>query len=787
MANKEQRRRKQRERRRRQEEAKEKGGRPRETPRWAGLNPWEPVNMGLFNVGPIFPESVTREERIAVLQTIGTQAEETFQREFPQVTGWFHQYDALYLLAYCVVYFLTHPKGVDPEVTGHLDFYPHYLEILQAFSLMQDRSSSSASLGPGREELRKSMGAIGDAIGLRWLRNRAGLTNDEFHQQFVLQRMRTQTAGVRNWAYPRYMYEVVRSLADTVRSDFIKLYGADPVRLTETLVDLSKIAEARMNQHRGRVSHFVRQSSVQQVAAAYLDSFPEVIGFDTDRLYELAGRHLDSFKFKLIEHSNLRLADSLTFTLDDIAVAYGQGADRQALEYLFDRLAIKFGELRDQDKEHVILDNPVWNKPFIKIDHETYFSSVISLMPHYTLGLLENLVSADSQLAERYRQRKAGYLENELEELFRKSFPAGKIYRGSTWDDGAGGNGENDLTAVVGSVAIIAEAKSGVVSPPASRGAPERFRRTVRELIEEPSEQAHRFIKVLRSSQGPQSFPTRNGSVNTIDASGIRFYVPLTVTLEQFGSVSNLRDLVESGISSRKLPELAPVISLTDLMVIFEILDLQSERVHYLARRREINSHVVWFGDELDILAFYLQNGFNIGETEFSGEGVLGLLMYSKTLDPYFGGKEAGVRVPKPELALTEWWKNLLKRLDLGRIEPWLEAAILLLNVTFKDQQKLERRVQKLVGRFGSRKLKAPHNWVYLIAGPPQRRFFLAFYPYSDTDHETRNSVISEILDSPEAKASRGAVCIGIDLEQARLPYSVAALVPSPNLFEELQ
>ena len=86
--------------------------------------------------------------------------------------------------------------------------------------------------------------------------------------------------------------------------------------------------------------------------------------------------------------------------------------------------------------------------------------------------------------------------------------------------------------------------------------------------------------------------------------------MPLTVTLEQFGSVSNLRDLVESGISSRKLPELAPVISLTDLMVIFEILDLQSERVHYLARRREINSHVVWFGDELDILAFYLQNGF---------------------------------------------------------------------------------------------------------------------------------------------------------------------------------
>ena len=33
------------------------------------------------------------------------------------------------------------------------------------------------------------------------------------------------------------------------------------------------------------------------------------------------------------------------------------------------------------------------------------------------------------------------------------------------WDDSAGNKGENDLTLVLGSVAIVVEAKSGSLSP----------------------------------------------------------------------------------------------------------------------------------------------------------------------------------------------------------------------------------------------------------------------------------------------------------------------------------
>ena len=716
-----------------------------------------------------------------------SDAEGTFQREFFRLNEWFEHYDALYLLAYCSFYFLSRPEGVDPELKGHLDFYAHYLEMLQAFSVMQDRSFASEPLGQEAERLLDSMGEIGDAIQWRLMGNIGNLTDEEIQQRFVLQGIRTQTTAVRNWAYLNHMREVSQALANTVRSDFIDLHGVDPVKLMETLLNLARTSEDRVNQHLSRVRSFYLQQTPQKIGESYVDAFPDVVGFDADHLFEMAGRHLASFKAMLVQHSDLRLGDNFTFSLDDIAAAYGEGADREPLGRTFDKLAIPFGELRDQNKEHVVLDNPVWKRPFIKVADETYFSAVIGLMPHYTLGIFEALVSEDSGLEERYRSRKARYLEDELESLFGRSFPSGKIHRGSVWDDGAGGNGENDLTAVVGSVAIVVEAKSGLISPPASRGAPDRFRRTVRELIEEPAEQANRFIGILKSLQAPHAFPTKNGPANTIDVSGVRSYIPVTVTLEQFGSVSNLRSLVESGITAKTLPELAPVISLTDLMVIFDILGLQSEKVHYLARRREIDSHLDWHGDELDMLGFYLEHGLNIGETEFSGEHVYELLMYSKSFDLFYESQESEVSVPKPELALTQRWKNMLARLDQGKADNWLDASILLLNVPFQDQRKLEGKIEILSGRVRRGKTKQPHNAVILLAGPQQRRFFLAFYLYTGTDRETRNGGIQEFLDMPEAKESRGAICVGIDIDETRLPYSVIACLRSPDLFDELR
>ena len=742
--------------------------------------------MKLYGVPPVLPDSISREERIALIQEIAQTAEDEFQEKYFSLGEWFERYDPLHLLAYCCSYFVCHPAGVDPEVGGGLDFHPYHLEILQAFALMQERSLSDRPLGMEAEGLLDVMSAIGQAAINRGLKANIDQVEGESEWNFVLSTMRTQTMAVRNPGYPQHIQQIARDLAETIREDFAGVHKVDPVRLVDALFHLPEIVMARLNDHRERVAHFYREKSYQAVATAYLESFPDAGDLDADRLFDLVGRHLHSMKAMLVYHSDLRLADCFTFTLDDVVGAYGQCIDQQEVKTLIDKLAFAFGDLGDRNKEWVVLDNPVWKRPFIKIDDETYFLALAGHIPHYVSGLLEDLVAEDPALDQKYRDRKAQYLEGEVERLFKAGFPDGRIYRGSMWDDGAGNKGENDLTMVLGSVAIVVEAKSGSLTPPAQRGAPKRLVDTVRQLIVEPAGQAYRFIRVLEGTEDPQSFVTKSGAENTIDVSGVRYFLPLTVTMEQFGFVSNVRNLADSGISDRGVSELAQVLSLTDLMVVFEVLHLQSEKVHYLFRRRELGARMRLHGYEMDVLAFYLDRGFNIEEVEFSGNSFVDLTLASKQLDPYFVGQLLGVTVDKPALKLTPWWTRMLQRLDSDLSGDRLDAALVLLNVPFDDQQKLERGFAKLGDRVQRKRDEEPRTWVQLRTAPAERQFCVALYPYFSTYREMRDGVIDDFLGGDGAQESRGAVCVGVNLDHRDVPYSVVALAPKPDLFDQL-
>ena len=142
-------------------------------------------------------------------------------------------------------------------------------------------------------------------------------------------------------------------------------------------------------------------------------------------------------------------------------------------------------------------------------------------------------------------------------------------------------------------------------------------------------------------------------------------------------------------------------------MVIFEVLDLQSEKVHYLFRRRELGARLRLHGYEMDVLAFYLDRGFNIEEVEFSGDSFVGLTLMSKQLDPYFVGQQLGVAVDKPALRLTPRWARMLRRLDRDLNVNRLDIALVLLNVPYDDQKKMERRFAKLSDRVLRKRAKS--------------------------------------------------------------------------------
>lgn len=745
--------------------------------------------MKMFSVPPPFPPGLSREERLKAIREAGERARQDFGPKYARIAGWFNEYDSLYILSYVAFYFLSHVEGTDPEATGSLEFMAHYLEIMQAFALMQPRTIDARPLLAEGERLQREIREVGDLMQRRLLAIPDGVNTDEaIHQYWLRAEMMSHTTAVRNWAYNHQMRRLTTDLVGLVAIEFEAIHGVDPRAVVHMLYRLGEVATDKLNAHIAKIRMWGRKSNHREMVAAYAEAYPErkrMTPEQADELWERGGRDVSQVAGMLFAHSDLGLSDIYSFTIDEAVEHYGDASKRDAVARLLYRLSYDFGELRDHPKEFLILDNPVHRKPLIRLPQGVFFTAIHGVISHFALLMMETLIAENEELRILYADRKATFLERSVEQIFRRHFPDAEILAGGKWvDPNTGVVYENDLLVVLDRFAIIVEAKSGTVTPPARRGAPERLFETLSALIEEPSIQAHRLLAYLKGAPGPVVLANSSGGRLTLDPAIVKYHIPIAVTLEQLGPISsNLKTLREAGVTARTMEELALCINLADLETVCEILDSEAEHVHYFARRREFERHVEYLGDELDLLGFYLDNGFNIGQEEYAGDIRLMLLLKSKELDPYVVGHAEGRDIPRPRLAMTKWWRDMLDTLAARRFRGWLEASYVLLNMSKADQEQLENGFRELVERIHGGTAGHPHNWVTCVTGPAERRVMVAVYPYTTDDIELRNSIMNQIINSEEAGALRGAIVIGVHLGKMNYPYSVFGSRLETNLF----
>jgi hypothetical protein len=746
------------------------------------IKPWEPIKMRMIEVPNPFPKNIPKGKRLEIIRNIGTKAKEDFDKKYPNIQKWFKDYDPLYILSFCSLYFVSRPEGIDPEVAGSLDFYHFNLEIMQAFALFQERSFSLKPLMNNAEKLKLEMKEIGELMQLRLLNIPEHLKSDKEILAYKLRtEMISQTTAVRNWAYSYQMKRIVIDLSKLIKYDFEKIYGIDPVRFMELLFKITEERNTLLSKHLQKVKLFAEKKSYKEMMKAYNKAFPEnkkIEDDEVEKIWNSVGKNKRKFLGLLIYHSDLKIEEIYSFDIDHALSLYGDNGKRKELKNIFNRLSIRFGDLKDCEKEHIILNNPVHHQPFIIIEEDKYYSAIFGIISHLAINLLEDLISKDENLQKKYSNRiKPNYLEDEIERLFKINFPNAIVFRGSQWIDTSNNkNYENDLLVIIDTFGLIIEAKSGQVTPSARRGAPKILFETLKLLIEEPSEQAHKFIEYLKKNRTIHTFNNKRGEKNVVDSSKINYFIPIGITLANLGIISsNLKKLIEAGITERKISDLAPSISLTDLEVIFELLPFEAEKIHYFARRREIEDHLNYEGDELDLLSFYLENGFNIDETEYNSEIMIDLILKSKEIDPYFEGINRGVKVNKPGLEMTEWWKDILNKLSNKKPKNWLETSFILLNSTKKNQEKFEKTLEGLKKRIRTGKVDKKHNWVTFLFGPKRKSFAVIGYPYITINKEERNNIIMNIFHSEEVKNSKGSVIIGINVNKEDYPYSILA------------
>jgi hypothetical protein len=103
-----------------------------------------------------------------------------------------------------------------------------------------------------------------------------------------------------------------------------------------------------------------------------------------------------------------------------------------------------------------------------------------------------------------------------------------------------------------------------------------------------------------------------------------------------------------------------------DLLV--NLLGSMGAIVHYLWRRKSFEANANYVADELDLIAYYLKTGFNIGEQESDGTFLM-IYGYSRAFDialTQSRDKQLGAQV---SAALTPYWLRLItqRQEDEGR------------------------------------------------------------------------------------------------------------------------
>jgi hypothetical protein len=126
-----------------------------------------------------------------------------------------------------------------------------------------------------------------------------------------------------------------------------------------------------------------------------------------------------------------------------------------------------------------------------------------------------------------------------------------------------------------------------------------------------------------------------------------------------------------------------------DLLCVLEILEQPIEILHYFFRRADFEKYAKYKGAEADLLAFYLDTGFNIGTLE-EGDSTLILVGSSYPVDAWFMAPWAGRNVKKPRPRRTQWFRDILQCLQARKPTGWTLMASVLLNVSVEDQKEFE-------------------------------------------------------------------------------------------------
>jgi hypothetical protein len=570
------------------------------------------------------------------------------------------------LLSFFALYGLTY-DGITLESNKHIKISQHNVELMQAFILQKKLTEFEFNPHFNSQLFLDYSDKLSFHFQFRRFQDLGKAKDDsEKSKQAQLQAIRLNTQLIRNWGYRSQIKRLVIKLFAPLDSYIEEDSNIKIEYLINMLFNIIQLIEERINQHIQKIATIWKLNDISSITKYYVSLFMEEQNeLELSNFIKSQKLTLLEVKYLLLDHNKLFLEDLFILDINDFIVAYKKTIEKDKLKEILYNWSLGFGDLSESNHEFFFMGNPVWEKPLIKLNDDTFFLAICGLFVSFCVELIEKVIKNDKKLWQRYEKRRGDFLEVEIHSLFANSFKDSKIYRGSRWVEDEKVY-ENDLLVLFDTTAIIIEAKSGKLRSNARRGSDIALKDDIEKLIIAPSIQANRFINFLQANP-KYKFETEHGEINDVDVSHIKCFQSIGVTIESLGVLStHLFSLQESGFIKKDI-KIIPSISLPDLEIILEILEKPSQILHYIQWRTQLEQKSNFIADESDLLATYVKDKF----LDIFDPNPIFVYGVGETLNPYLLRLEHNQPVLKPARKFTKWWSDILNRVEQRAIRVW--------------------------------------------------------------------------------------------------------------------
>lgn len=712
-------------------------------------------------------------ERQQALAAVAEKARKDFDGSVVQLMAAVRRFNPLQLLAHFAYYDQIHLHHSEGKY-GYTPTGQSAVEWLQALVLQVPETDvqevlDECPVGNQLHDVNKALNTAQECYGLMRLANKAGPDPVGMAAELI----RQHTAFVRNEGYGWQLQRLHQEIFRPLDAEFRSREGVSLSDVAKFLWAALETVEKRLNEDRNQRRKIITQTSAKGVIAEFAALTKQTAEMVRNDMAEFAD-DIEKVRFAVINWLDERNFRLFYFREAELAGLFPTGAAPEAVRKILGQLSIRWGELADRDPEKLILDNPVWARPFFAVGGGYYYCPVIGLVQSFGLEIVEGLLREHQELWDRYGHTVRGtYLEDRTEGAVKAAYPQAKVFRGLKWPGADGKDYENDVLVLIDTHALIFECKSGRVRAQAQRGNAAAMKTELEKIIGDASRQGRRFAEYLLAQKKMLRLPDVAGKMQELDLTQLLRATTVNVTLDYLGHLAVQQRLLHSASMVAADTALTATLPLHELELVLELLNRPALSTHYFRRRSEIASANDMLAEESGMLAMYLATGFDFGDAEGDSQHQFIVSSLGKKLDPYFMRKERGEDVAKPALRLRGWWSDLLAKFESKHFPGWIESSHALLSVGYLRQEKFEQLCKQLVRSVRSKWRDPMHNnTCVMIVGSPTWRTAVIYLVIKHQGRKELHELVKDRMQrAVETHGVKRAIVIATSAVKRTYPY----------------